>query len=106
MNRQKTKSLKSFLISAVVLTAVIIWFAFSVINLNKSRAKLGAEQLETAIRRSAVSCYSIEGRYPPDIDYLCEHYGLAVDDSLYTVFYDAFGENLMPSIKVVVNGYE
>ncbi len=106
MNGQKTKDWKSVLISAAVLSAAVVWFALSVFGLNSSRTKLGAEQLETAIRQGAVACYSIEGRYPPSLEYLCENYGIVVDGKNYTVFYDAFGENIMPSIRVVVNGYE
>ena len=33
------------------------------------------ETLKKAIARASVQCYAIEGRYPPSIEYLEEHYG-------------------------------
>ena len=63
----------------------------------------GKRQLEDAIRRSAVACYAAEGIYPPDLAYLEEHYGIQIDESRYTVYYDIFGSNLMPDITVLEN---
>lgn len=44
-----------------------------------------------------------EGAYPPDVDYLKEHYGLQIDERRYTIRYMAFAENLMPDITVLEN---
>ena len=63
----------------------------------------GRQQLEDAIRRSAVSCYAAEGIYPPDLTYLEEHYGIQVDETRYTVEYTVFASNLMPDITVLEN---
>jgi hypothetical protein len=48
-----------------------------------------------------VACYAAEGVYPPDLDYLKEHYGLQINEERYTVFYEIFAENLMPAITVL-----
>ena len=37
------------------------------------------------------------------IHYLEEHYGIQIDESRYTVYYDIFGSNLMPDITVLEN---
>ena len=50
-----------------------------------------------------VACYSSEGIYPPNLDYLKERYGVQVDETRYTVMYDVFADNLMPDITVLVN---
>ena len=63
----------------------------------------GRLQLEDSVRRAAVTCYAVEGIYPPDLAYLQEHYGIQADDSNYTVFYEAFASNMMPDITVVEN---
>ena len=68
---------------------------------SRELAEQGKIKLENAIRRSAVACYAAEGAYPPDVDYLIEHYGLSVDESRYIVHYDIFAENLMPDITVL-----
>ena len=56
---------------------------------------------EQAVRRCAVQCYAIEGRYPPSIEYLEEHYGVMINRKKYNVFYDGFASNVMPDITVV-----
>ena len=60
--------------------------------------------LEEQVRRAAVSCYASEGRYPQELAYLVEHYGLMVDETRYNVMYDAFASNIMPDIAVSVRG--
>lgn len=77
------------------------WFLTSVGNLQTGQRKEGREQLETALRRAAVACYAAEGIYPPDTDYLTEHYGVRIDEDRYAVFYDVFADNLMPDITVL-----
>lgn len=42
------------------------------------------------------------GGYPPNLEYLEDHYGIRVDEDWYAVFYSAFADNLMPDITVVV----
>ena len=56
---------------------------------------------EESILRGAVSCYAVEGFYPPDYDYLKEHYGIRVDEDKYDVFYSVFASNMMPDVTVV-----
>lgn len=63
-----------------------------------------AEQLritETSLRRAVISCYALEGRYPPDVEYLRKEYGLQLNDKKYIVHYDIFAENIMPEITVL-----
>ena len=48
----------------------------------------------------AVQCYTIEGRYPANIEYLRENYGLAVDSDRYVIHYQRLGQNLLPKIAV------
>ena len=56
---------------------------------------------DQAVRRSWVSCYALEGTYPPDLDYLKERYGLQIDEDEYIVRYSAVAQNLMPDIYVL-----
>ena len=50
--------------------------------------------------RATVQCYAIEGRYPPDLAYLEENYGLILDREHYVYHYRLEGSNLMPEIQV------
>lgn len=58
------------------------------------------EALETAVTKAAVQCYAIEGSYPPDIDYLAEHYGLVVNKDAYFYHYETVASNILPIIAV------
>ena len=85
--------------AAGLLLAAALWFFLSVNNMDYTGQ--GLSQLEEAVRRSAVACYAIEGRYPPDLDYMKTHYGLQIDEDRYVVFYQVIAENLMPDITVL-----
>lgn len=56
---------------------------------------------EETIRRAVVSCYALEGRYPPNIDYLRQYYGVQISETAYIVHYEIFAENIMPEITVL-----
>lgn len=56
---------------------------------------------EDALRKAVVSCYALEGRYPPDVAYLQEQYGLQLNEKKYIVQYEVFAENIMPEITVL-----
>lgn len=93
----------SRLVAIVTALAVALTVILALRRLSRSELSEGREILETAVRRSTMSCYAAEGVYPPDVDYLKEHYGLIIDENRYTVKYDAFAENLMPYITVLEN---
>ncbi len=84
-----------------LLFAVLLLFVFSLGNVRTSQDENACRQLEDTIRRSAVTCYALEGVYPPALSYLEEHYGLVIDGARYAVFYEVFAENMMPDITVV-----
>ncbi len=60
--------------------------------------------IEENIKKAALTCYSIEGYYPSNIQYLKDTYGLVIDDSKINVFYQAAGANLFPDILVTYKG--
>ena len=97
---KRKRSLGPVLLIPAVL-AVLLLFLSALSNLQDGRISEGRQQLEDAVRRSAVACYAAEGVYPPTLDYLTQHYGIQVDRSRYAVFYEIFAENLMPDITVV-----
>ena len=95
--RRSLHWLPKALLAALILTA----FLFGLSRLENGSSELQRQQLEDSIRRACVACYASEGVYPPNLSYLEQHYGLQVDTTRYTVFYDIFAENLMPDITVV-----
>ena len=85
------------------LGSMLLIFVSALSNLQEGRISEGRQQLEDAVRRSAVACYAAEGIYPPNLEYLEEHYGVQVDRERYTVMYEIFASNLMPDVTVLEN---
>ena len=92
---------KRLLLGIVAAVLLVIWFIAAVTQLHSGQVLQGAQQLEDAIRKAAVACYAAEGIYPPDLEYLKEHYGVRIQEDRYTVYYEIFADNLMPEITVL-----
>ena len=58
--------------------------------------------IQEAVERSARQCYAVEGIYPPNLEYLQDHYGLQVNTKDFVVRYEAFASNLPPQVIVKV----
>ncbi len=91
------------LLMPVIAVAAFLFFTTAVNRLGSGREAEQRRQLETALRRSCVTCYAVEGIYPPSIEYLEQHYGIQIDRTRFTIHYDIFAENLMPDITVMEN---
>lgn len=83
-----------FLISILIIGFIVFDVTWNRFDNNS------ANSAKTAIRRAAVSCYSIEGIYPPDILYLESRYGLIIDHETFIVHYETFGSNIVPDVDV------
>ena len=84
--------------------AILLLFLSALSDLQDGHSSKGRQQLEDALRRSAAACYAAEGIYPPNLDYLEDHYGIQIDRERYTVIYEVFASNLMPDVTVLENG--
>ena len=78
---------------------LLFWQGFRGVGDTADVEKLRAAQ--QAVVRTTVQCYAIEGRYPPNVQYLSERYGLRIDEQRYIVHYNRFADNLMPEIRVL-----
>lgn len=99
---KKERKELGWLARLMLIGAMIAVFAFSLMRLDKGSTEIQRQQLEDSIRRACISCYSLEGIYPPTLQYLEDNYGLQINDKHYAVFYDIFAENIMPDITVVI----
>lgn len=90
-----------------IMIAILIFAVACLITISGIRTTISSTkeeeklQLEMAIKRAIIECYAIEGAYPPDVDYMEDHYGVVVDDRAYIVHYDCFAANVMPDFKVI-----
>lgn len=91
----------------VTLAVFALLLALSLCLLNYIGTTSEAAQIKTvknAVRNAVVTCYAVEGVYPPNVDYLVDNYGLAYDKSRFLVSYEAFASNIIPEIRVSVKG--
>ena len=84
-----------------IIVIVLLCFSFALDSLDSGKDAENLHQLEEALRRGCAACYAVEGAYPPDLEYLEEHYGIQVDETRYKVYYNVFAHNLMPDITVL-----
>ena len=103
MGRRNTKRVLPGLLTLVTAAIELLSFLAGVSNLTQGKSEEDKQHLEEVVRRAAVACYASEGIYPPDLEYLKEHYGIQIDDTRYTVVYEVFALNLMPDITVLEN---
>lgn len=85
----------------VVFIAMALFMLYGLQSAAQSSQEEGLRITEDALRRAVVSCYALEGRYPPDVAYLQKQYGLQVNEDKYIVHYEIFAENIMPEITVL-----
>ena len=61
-----------------------------------------AVAIREAVERTARQCYVVEGVYPPDLEYLEENYRVKINHKDFYVTYEAYAQNLPPTVKVTV----
>lgn len=99
MKRWKRHIPKLLMPLAVVVIVAI--FLLAVSNLDEGKALEDKKQLEDTLQKAVVACYSIEGAYPPSIEYLVETYGIHYNEEKYIIKYEYYGSNLIPDITVL-----
>lgn len=87
--------------SILLVMAVLLCFIIAVSQLESGRQSQGKQQLEEAVRRTVAACYALEGFYPPNVEYMQNHYTLQYDRSSYVIRYEIIASNLMPEITVL-----
>lgn len=100
-SRRRKSQTKGYLLSAAALLLLVGVFAAGALSFAGKAGQKGEESLRRAVTRASVQCYAIEGRYPPSVEYLEDHYGIVIDRDRYHVFYDGWASNVMPDITVL-----
>ena len=95
---------RSLIAAGAVFLALILLFGVLMLSASKRNEAQETQLLDSAIRRAVVTCYAVEGKYPPSLSYIYDNYGVRVDESRYVVFYDVVAANVMPSVQVVRAG--
>lgn len=97
---EKKRISRLTVLSVILFALIVAWFMISVGNAGSAADKKRTESVYSTVMNGAVLCYSIEGEYPPDLDYLTENYGVIIDSDKYVVDYRYFGANIRPTVTV------
>lgn len=92
-----------FIASVIMLASllIVIFISMNAVSASwESGVGLRVQSVEETIKTAAIYCYSVEGAYPESFHYLCENYGILVDESAFSYYYRFVGANIMPEIKV------
>ena len=86
--------------SVLIFIALILAFVLLINNITNKNSGRELQIVRDAVKNAALTCYAVEGAYPSDLQYLRANYQLTYDESRFVIFYDAWGENVMPDITV------
>ena len=81
--------------------AAIVFLWVSADRMSTENAAHEKEIVSTALTRSLTQCYALEGFYPPDLDYLCDHYGFTYNQNHFFIDYQYIGGNLRPDVTII-----
>lgn len=104
MKRSYFKSILSFFLPCLLFAAMLAWFIIATSNAASSTGQRELSALKTNIENSITMCYSVEGVYPVDVDYLCNNYGLIYDRDRFIVHYERFASNIRPIVTILERG--
>jgi hypothetical protein len=87
--------------SVLLLLLAIGLFVFGAGSLDSSNDAHEEEIVTSALDRSIMQCYALEGFYPPNLDYLSEHYGFTYNSDHFFIDYTYIGSNLRPDVTII-----
>ena len=97
----KFKRFSMLLLSALVFVLVLAVACSWLEDFTRDSHARQRRALETALNRSVLLCYALEGRYPESLAELRRDYPLSFDESVFSVDYRPMGDNLMPDITIL-----
>lgn len=101
MYSDKRKSRAPIIVCLIIVAVIVVLAALWAFKVpTKDIRDDTAEAVKSAVERSALQCYVVEGVYPPDVKYLQDNYGLQVNTRDFYITYNAFSENLPPEVTV------
>ena len=97
-----SRALRNTIIVIVIAAVIAIGCFWTSSIFQKNTADQGASSVRSAILNAAMQCAAIEGSYPQTLSYLEDNYGVVINHSKYSVSYESFASNMVPSVVVKV----
>ncbi|MBE5842954.1 MAG: hypothetical protein E7302_02085 [Butyrivibrio sp.] len=89
------------LVKLVIVVGLLVLFFTGINEISSGNVDKQEKSLQTAIERDIVQCYSLEGIYPPSLEYLEDHYGLIYDKKLFFIDYRPIASNIYPEVTIL-----
>lgn len=102
--KKQSRGPSGIFLSLCVFLVILFIFMQGLSSLSDSTMRRQKESLENAITRSVTYCYTVEGTYPENLDYLKDNYGLIYDEETFFVDYRIIGSNVLPDITIIEKG--
>lgn len=97
-------SLIALIVSVLIIAVCGIIIFTSIAGIGYTYGDKRAQEIKDTIISCVAQCYALEGKYPNDLQYLEDHYGLQLDTAKYTYHYEIFASNVFPDIRVFAKG--
>ena len=101
MKRKKEHSLTNYIWDICLFAVLLGGFFLALYQMEQKNEQRNLVYTQQAITKAVATCYAVEGIYPPDIDYLKDHYGLHYNEKLFFVDYTIYASNIMPDITIL-----
>lgn len=99
---KKRKMRRWLLPAALMVLAVVLCLMLP--RISRQIKENSRDAIRDAVLRSAMDCYTVEGVYPQNLEYLEQHYGLRLNHRDFIVSYEVFASNQPPSVLVLLKG--
>lgn len=101
MKRSKNRlAILSQIMTLPFIAIALIILIRSISGYGATNNALNKSNVQDIVEKYAIQCYASEGSYPPDLNYLVEHYGLILDEERFIYEYDIFASNIKPDIII------
>ena len=99
--KKETHHSPKIIFSLCAFILILFLYMQGISSLSDSTKERQRESLENAIMRNVTYCYTVEGAYPENLDYIKDNYGLTYDENLFFVDYHISGSNILPDITII-----
>ena len=89
------------LVKILIIFAILFIFFLGIDEISSGNIERQQASLQEAVDRDIVQCYSLEGIYPPSLEYMEEHYGLIYDKKLFFIDYRPVASNIYPEVTII-----
>ena len=100
LKKQKRRRAITAVFSFVLGAVLVLISAIGIIRFNNNLQQQQLAAVKQSVSNAVIHCYSLEGAYPPNLEYLAKNYGLVIDNAHYIYDYSIFASNVPPQIKI------